>query len=514
MAEVPPGVGGQAGQPWSTAGEALLLTVLLGVDGMTRLQVRHDLVSALGRRSATWGLDAHVPEEPAADPHLRKLLHTLGSHRDPFAALRTLSEVLRELHPHDRSAGWLEPVRLALAPDAVLPETELLPVLAELRSRPTAALPDAQLPRDTAGLGLLTGQEILPDLLARLLDTRERPRAAPLLDFLTALVGDLDPTARGDLPEVHRLLRRHRAQPGPPPDAVATATRLIIQIRLESESPEHLEADRFRVQAGYYHQALDGGPLERLGWRSRAHSLTRAELVEAGSAWLADWPELTGALRRAAGGPVRIEFLLPHALFGHAGELWCPGTAAQPLGRSHPVVIRSLERYLDAWLDRADWRQRWAELRAWLQCPPGGPAVEPEPPETVLSGIGWPALAGEHAPDLADWLADRPGLACLGLEIPYDELAPGARKDLDDALFLDGVPVLVWRRTPGHRAELVAALGRHRPRHLAELPETVHLFRKRQRGADATRPEAGITLLWDDPDCVDPVPDEPFPGMT
>jgi hypothetical protein len=112
-----------------------------------------------------------------------------------------------------------------------------------------------------------------------------------------------------------------------------------------------------------------------------------------------------------------------------------------------------------------------------------------------------------------EWLTRRPELACLGLAVPYDRLTADLRDAVHDALRNEGVPVMLWRRDHGGRQELVTALRTHAPARLSDLPETVHRCRKHGRIAGADDVRNNITLLWDDPDCVDADQDMPYAGM-
>ena len=136
-----------------------------------------------------------------------------------------------------------------------------------------------------------------------------------------------------------------------------------------------------------------------------------------------------------------------------------------------------------------------------------GPGGDP------LDGIAWPPLDPLDAAGFTEWLIGRPELACLGLSVPYDRLADQLRAAVLDALFVEGVPVMVWRGDPGDPGELVGALRRHAPERLRDLPEAVHRCRRHGRTAGAADVSNSITLLWDDPDCVDADQDLPYAGM-
>ncbi|MEE1825580.1 hypothetical protein PUR61_25830 [Streptomyces sp. BE20] len=488
------------GTPWSVEAEELLVDILLSVDRMARLSFRQDVLDRMGRSAKSRGIHTEVCETNQARSHVRHLLHAIGTSRDRAAALESVGDALRGMAPQDGALPWLELTTLVLAPDSPLPADAMPAVIGELRRLPALPGLHDHLPRDTTGLTLLTGRETLPEILVRLVNRRgpAAPDVGPFLEFLRALGSDPAVAGSGGLTALRGLLDRlggprHAAGPDEP-------DRLIVQIRLDEETPEHIDNGRYRLFASYYRQPVAGGPFRRIGDLGATQTVTRNELVEAGSARLTSWPALARELRLAAGSAVRIEFLLPRSLLGHSAELWSPGATRRPLGRNHPVVVRSLERYADSWLDVGPWRTRWSHLNTRATDADG------------LDLIGWPPLDAAQAGELPDWLSRRPELSCMGLDTPYEELDPEVRRAVDDAIYLDGMPVLLWRRVAGDPAALVKALREHGPGPLAELPDTVHRYRRRTRAAEAD-PHDAVTLLWDDPDCVDPEQDSLYPGM-
>ncbi|MER7703993.1 hypothetical protein ABTX81_13945 [Kitasatospora sp. NPDC097605] len=354
-------------------------------------------------------------------------------------------------------------------------------------------------PENTGALRTPAPGRTLPAILCRLLDRRGPDILGPLVAFLRALDADPDVTGCADLPALRRFLDTFR---GPVPVAAATGARerLIVQIRLDKESPEHTGDTRYRLHVSYYRQPLAGGPFRRVGSHSDTKPFTKTELLDTGSARLYVWKELKQAIFRST-GPVRIEFLLPRSILGYAAELWSAGPTGRPLGQHHPVVVRQLERYTDLFPDFQVWRDRWEHL-----------GVLGTDPAEVLGRIGWPSLDPAHVADLHRWLDADESVACLGLDIPYDQLDPEVQYAVDNAMYFSGMPVLLWRRVAGDAGPLVEALCEHRPTRLAELPDAVHRYRRRIQGRVAD-PEHTVTLLWDDPDCVDPDQDYLFPGM-
>ncbi|MGW6836291.1 VMAP-C domain-containing protein [Streptomyces sp. NPDC054949] len=480
---------------------------------MSRLDFRHTVLEEMSQDKRSAGINADVCESGEPRAHLWGILHTIGSRPDPHRALESLCDALRAHAPWDRELQWLELTVLALGWPMPLPTEEFLQVIEILRGLSAQPRP-AQLPRylpSGSRPSLLTGEDTLPEIMVRLADRRGDQEADGLLRFLRAFSTHADPPLHGELAPLRILLDRLNIPRTLPRAALDTCahdagaaphdSRLIVQVRLEAEDAEHVDDGRYRLQAAYYRQPRPSGPIQLIGTLGRTESFHKSELIGAGSARLADWSELARAVRGAARDTVRVEFLLPRSLLGHAAELWSAGASHRPLGHHHPVVVRSLERYTDAWLDVGPWHARWSNLQAQ------GPEAD------ALDRIGWPELDDAGVARLAQWLAEQPTLACMGLEAPYEGLHPDVRAAVDDAIFTDGVPVLLWRRGPGEASELMKVLREHNPSRLAELPTTVLKCRRHGRAGGATDVRNNITLLWDDPDCVDPEQDSPYAGM-
>ncbi len=487
--------------PWPEEAEDVLTDVLLGFRGMFRLTFRQDVLETMGRSARARGIQADVREDDTPRPHVRELLRAIRAFRDPWGALDSLADALKDLAPDDGARAWLELTRQVLDRGTELPVGELLAVIGELHEIPAPAKPARHLPRNTRGLrNRAVEEETLPVLLQLLVDRRDGDPLGPLLAFLGALGGDPEVARHHDLPALRRLLATHADRAPVPPAAGPAGERLIVQVRLDEESAAHVGDCRYRLHVSYYRQPLAGGPFLRVGSHQDTASFTKSELLDSGSTRLGAWKELKQAVFGSA-GPVRIEFLLPRSILGYAAELWSTGPTGRPLGQYHPVVVRQLERYTEPFLNRSYWRDRWEHLD-----------TRGADPAEVLDRIGWPSLDPAHAADLPGWLEDRPELACLGLDIPYEQLDPEVQYAVDNAMYIDGVPVLLWRRVAGGAGTLVESLREHRPTRLAELPDTVHRYRRQVRGR-APEPGRTVTLLWDDPDCVDPDQDHLFPGM-
>jgi hypothetical protein len=486
----------------------LLVDLMLQVRKLARLDARFDLLGQLDRASGPYplgrgGFAVEVPESADARAHLQALVETVAARPDPVPALESLAAALRALAPHDRALPWIELTVLGLTGAAPLDAGTVIALVGALHpvgELPAARVPTAgelarHVPRGLPGMHLVTGLETLPEILLRLSDLRAPHGPAPLLAFLTGLAADRELAAYPELDALRALLRAREAAAGPVPRGAGTDGRLIVQIRVEAVDPEHVEDGRYELRGAYYRQPADGGPMVRLGSLPPSEPLRRSELTGAGSARLAAWADLAREVRGASGG-VRVEFLLPAALLGHRAEVWSAGASRTPLGQHHPVVVRSLERYSDPWINPEPWRRRWERLCA------DPPHAEP------LARIAWPPLSG-----LTEWLVDQPESACVGLTAPYDDLAAAIREAVRDALFMEGVPVMVWRRDPGDPHEIVTALRPFAPARLRDLPESLHRCRKHGRTAGADDVRNNITLLWDDPDCVDADQDLPYAGM-
>lgn len=496
---------------WPAGGAGLLVDLLLQVPRLARLDARFDLLGLMDRdggpyRLGEGGFAVGVPESPDARTHLQALVGAIAARSDAARALEALRGALRALAPHDRTLPWLELTVLGLTGAAPVDGRAVVDLVEVLH--PVAALPPDRVPttyelarhvpRDAPGTRLLTGAETLPEILLRLSDLRGPHGPRPLLDFLRGLAADRELAAHRELEPLRALLRDlmdREGAGGVPAAPPAPEGRLIVQIRVEAVDPEHVEDGRYELRGAYYRQPPDGGPLVRLGALPPSEPIPRSELTGTGSARLAAWSDLARAVRGASGG-VRVEFLLPAALLGHRAEVWSAGASRTPLGLHHPVVVRSLERYSDPWINPEPWRRRWDRLR-W-----DPPRAEP------LARIAWPPLT-----DLTAWLLREPESAAVGLATSYDDLSATARDAVRDALFLEGVPVMVWRRGPGDPREIVSALRPFAPARLRDLPDAVHRCRKHGRTAGEADVRNNITLLWDDPDCVDADQDLPFAGM-
>ncbi|MFE3876461.1 hypothetical protein ACFXPX_18980 [Kitasatospora sp. NPDC059146] len=480
--------------------EALLADILFDFQGISRRDFRQGVLETMGRSPASRLFHLDVKEADTPREHVLEILRSIRCARDPRAVLGSLGEALRDHDPYGGALPWLEVTVLALTAETGLPARALLHAITLLRTLDPAPGPHQLLlhvPPNAPGRHRIDERTTLPEVLTRLLDHFGGPDAGYALAFLDGLARDRDLLLRhprlGDLGAL--LCSLPVARPAPREE---TAVRLIVQIRLEPETPEHIEAGRYHLRASCYRQPLAGGPIARLHDLVATDSLALEDLVAEGSARLAGWQTLLAELGRNRRSPVRIEFLLPRELLGHSAELWSPTLDGRRIGLLHPVVVRYLDRYINPWLQTEAWYDRWEHLFADTL------------DRDAADRIDWPPLHPERVADLPGWLDGRPTVACLALDTPYDELDPRVRAAVLDAVEIDGVPAMLWRRTPGAPTEVVDALLRNRPRSLAHLPEAVHRHRKVTREAPT---QDGVALFWDDPNCMDPDQDAGFPGM-
>ncbi|MEV0188900.1 hypothetical protein AB0I39_10240 [Kitasatospora purpeofusca] len=493
---VPPGGRGQ----WPEGAEDVLVEILLGFDRMFQFTFRQDVLAIMSASMKTCGIQADIREDHTPRPHVREILRAIRAFRDPRDALDSLSEALGELARNERALDWLTLVQRILTRGDDLPCSELLSVIRELHATKTPIGLARHLPEDLPGLRERhTAEMTLPALLDLLVNRIDDDPLGPLVAFLRALCGDLEATLHHALPALRRFLAAHADRAPAVSAATAPDERLIVQVRLDEEGTVHTGDARYRLHVSYYRQPLTGGPFRRIGSNQDDRTFTRTELLRAGGARLVAWKELNLALRTP--DPVRIEFLLPRSILGYTAELWSTGVTRRPLGEFHPVVVRQLERYCEPHLGLALWRQRWANLQTH-----GADSDE------VLERIEWPSLDRTSAKQLLGWVTGKESLACLGLTVPYEQLDPEVQYAVDNAMYYGGIPVLIWRRVAGAPDPLVAALREHRPTRLAELPDAVHQYRRQVGGPDPD-PDSTVTLLWDDPDCVDPDQDYSFPGI-
>lgn len=489
---------------WTPMAEQLLCDVLLSFADMSKSHFRHDLLSRMEAKGPAYGIIADISEKSQPRSHIRAILNAAASRGDPLGVLEVLADALTEIAPYDGALPWLRTIVLALTEEAPLPAETMLQLIRALLALDPAPRPQALAPYTAAagsGLSLLKGGETLAEILLRTAELRHDTGRKALIGFLQAFTADRQSPLRDQLGGVRSILERI----GFPVDGSASAAadneyRLVVQIRLEAEDAEHVEDGRYSLYATCYKQPLSGGSIVRISALPEPAILRKSQLLSSGSEPLSQWSdlieEMSGSRR-----PVRIEFILPTSLLGHPAELWSTGAAQQSLGHHHPVVVRSLERYKDTLIGTGPWVERWSYLK------------QKDGMTEALDLIGWPSMNHAKASEFTEWVIDRPTLACLGLRQPYEQLPGPMRRAVDDVMFTEGVPVVIWRRDGGEPDDVIAALREHNPVYLTELPEIVYQCRRRGRIADSGDVRKNLTLLWEDPQCVDKRQDKRFAGM-
>lgn len=491
----------------------MLVEILLDVPRLHQQSVRHDLLQSTGRHLDRDGRPFSVPDDSDAEAHLRAVVRAARRR----GALVALKSGLSAIEPDDMATAWFRLAVTALTSrSGPLSADTVLELVDLLRRCPTGygqrAL-FAYLAERRAARRPLHDRG-LPQVLYRLFDARVPPGDpdAPrrdMLRFLRLLAAEAEPGA----PDLTVFLAS--VLDGTPQVPVAAAPRqpgdgrqVVLQIRVEEEdAPNDLPYTRRRYSLHGYHYEGDVGaePGFHCSWPSSG-LVTGDELASSGRDFLAAWEDQ----EELGWGPDRrVEFLLPDSLLGRPVELWPHGTSGVPLSRSCHVVVRSLRRYKDTSI-HYEWDQRWKALDR--DCPPGDALrrigwMSPRGADSGETGRGlpestFPPLSLSDPGDVEDWLREHPGLACLGLGMPYDHGDPLIRDAVLDALLEDGIPVMVWRRDAGDPCDLVGALRRGTPPVLlAELPDRVLRERRRERREPLVLGKQ-ITLLWDDPTCV------------
>ncbi|MFI7414957.1 hypothetical protein ACIBU0_40610 [Streptomyces sp. NPDC049627] len=503
---------------WRT--DRQLLEFLLDVERLHQRENRHELLRLMGD-FLDLGRPFEVPESSDTRTHLRAVVRAA---RERPGALGALGEVVHEMEPDDIAAAWFRlMITVLTASNGPLPADLMLDIITEARNQPGdfEAARSRYVAQRHSTPRPLNGTS-LPQVLLQLYDARV-PAADPaaprreLLRFLRLL------TEEPMKPGLARLLA---SVLGPDPEGLRASgpetapadgeRQIIIQIRVEEEGPptDLPPAHRHYSLRGHYYERLgDNRPVHR-GSQSLPDLFTGEELAARGRAFLAGWQEPT---QMARGVSKRVEFLLPHSLLGHPAETWPGGVADVPISHTCQVVVRSLTRYKDSSV-HDEWLHRWNALDrdcspgdaldriAWMgPGTPGGTtyAENPAAPPCSWPAGKYPSLRLTDPADVADWLEKHRDLSCLGLAAPYDHDDALIRDAVRDALLLDGVPVMVWRRDAADPEGLLEALRNGQPPALlAELPHSVHHVRKRGGRRRAHGVHDQITLLWDDPTCV------------
>ncbi|MFE9020686.1 hypothetical protein ACFYNL_19285 [Streptomyces sp. NPDC007808] len=512
----------------------LLTELLLDCSDVAVPEFRYDLLELMSTPGTeAEGFGAGVAARQSARQHVGKILSAVNEHPDPTVVLRNLCTALSQLAGPSRVLPWIELVVLVLTEDETPVADLVLRTVRLLWRDAERSMPPSRVMRCAARCSVTTSTGERPTLsttLLRLVDRHGADRLSTLGLFLAGVADELSDSAPALAHELTKILGEARLVTRAQHGARAPAgSRLIVQIRIEPQGPAHLDAEHLLLRAAYYWQERPGADLQPAGVLAQPAVVPRGELTAKELADLVGWEQLTADVGRAAGN-VRFEVLLPLELLGYEAELWKLDPNETPLGQHFPVVVRSLERYRSRYMNAAPWRHRWDRLMDSLAPQTGdrdgntvvdtaasdGTTRQGEPAKDcdALAGIQWPVRELQSPADLAAWLLKNPDVACLGLIAPYDELHPDARTAVKDALFMEGVPVLLWRRTSGDHQELVSALRRCHTISLPELPEAVLWVRRESRHRPQDDVGRHITLLWDDPYCVHTAQDSLFEGMT
>ncbi|MEU9601729.1 hypothetical protein AB0E06_33600 [Streptomyces sp. NPDC048109] len=320
--------------------------------------------------------------------------------------------------------------------------------------------------------------------IARDLDERhgrnpDMPLTVPFVRFLAERAGPADSAwARELLNWVEETRDRLgvAALPPPPPPHCST----VLHLRLDPAGEE-----TYRVRMWRRRETVTSV------WESGDRPLCFDEVCQALGHQLKLLQAESGAngAENRSSEVERVEFHVPFELLDIAFDRWeIPagrGGRTRPLGVLHHVVVRCPEERENA---RAAWERKWGWLRTQ-----GG-----RYPEAVRL-VKEAQLRG----DLGVRLRSGKTPACLVADLPGPQT-----EDLLDAVLESGVPAAVWWRggtlaadNPDLREELTRLLepneeGRPTANVLA-LPQRVHELRLERVTADS-----GLTLLWDDPDCM------------
>lgn len=510
-------------QRWDAGETDRLFTALGAFADLQDPQFFRQVLVWVNKRMGTGGWSAFVvPDRPDFRSRIAALVQAMEQHRDADAVLRALAQSLRQLCGDD-AAATVAFDRLVdeLAPAGRLPAQRLRDITATLEKLQPAlplvaagdALTRAALPGEPRAL---RGAETVPSMVRRLDDARE---AAPdpdggspadahgplVLRFLAELARTL-PEEPASLLSAHIALAAEELQlPAEAraalaarrgPLAAAPAGHRVLQIRLRETAVGKQEYD---VEAALFDWSADG--LENPRKRTGNHSYGIRELWQLGRTCLVEWSDLAARLDEA--DEVRVEFLLPLSLLGHPVERWATDAGGYLLGHKYPVVIRSLDR-----IEQRSWRRHWERRWHALHSPAAG--------GTGWAGrLGWMATDDDTTPEggcdvvhvrgrdgqIRSWLDAHPDAPGLALAFAYDHHDPRHTVPVHEAV-CEGVPFMVWRRDDGDPAELAGRLRESEHEHITGLPSRVRLWRRGADREDDADMHNHLTLLWDDPTCV------------
>ncbi|MEU7072297.1 hypothetical protein AB0B30_34670 [Streptomyces narbonensis] len=499
-----------------------LAEALLGFPDAIDVEFRHTVLREMGTQLHHDRRPVEIRQSATASEHVLELSRFCERHRDPEAALHALWTTLKFLRRDEAALVDLRGCIDWLTRRGRLPERQLAR-LEDLCVRIGPSVPRAvmeQAAQAACGAGRrapLRGTESLPEALRRLDQARgDDEDGVPLvLLFLAELAARLPDRLRGELREEigaaagllglgdeDRLaLSARTRQPAP-------GGRMILQLRVEEVSAP-AGGEQYAIEAHLYERDETG--LRLLAKRERQERLARRELVASGADVLVTWNDLVATGDH--GEDFRIEFLLPWSLLGHPADLWGSDGDGYRIGFRCPVVVRSLDRLREpSW--RRPWQDRWkllhnrpAEARTparcgWLAMDESGDGdgsperltgLQDREPVLRLRGKGG---------DVRRWLDTHADVACLGLAFAYEPTDERGVRGVKDAV-REGIPAIIWRRDGGDPAPLISRLGELAAEELPSLPELLRRWRRLAQEDDAADMHNHLTLLWDDPDCVD-----------
>jgi len=382
-----------------------------------------------------------------------------------------LLSVLTVLEPSSPAVLALAGLTDRLVPPTVLKFTERQELLSFL-----SVTDETDLSRlYTAAVGPLGPLPTQPvdkkSLLYDLEDTLpEQGSLPPLLLFTELLARELDETTAGalrawtervsdrlGLSQELRTARRAFQAPGAP-------ERHYLSVEL---SPDPISADVFRLRAWLQ----DSSGRRLVQFSSPDQPIRTSEIARS----------VQDLIRQAPVTPdLTVEFIIPHTLLDFPFEQVTDDSRdRQEIGARYPVLVRSLERLLDAFI-RPRWQRKWTELQR-----------RPE-----ASSVLWLSRPGEFSRRALQPRLQVHDTLCLVQA--YQPL--GEHEELQEAVF-SGIPAIVWNRGGLPSADFAAGARRELFRDGAlGLPDQVRRVRM-EAVTERSSYHLGrcVALLWDDP---------------
>lgn len=410
-------------------------------------------------RAAAWP-DALRLSGPGLTPHMTSLVESL---EEACVGVAMAPVDVARLYNAARPSGW----------PASLPAADPLTQFSEA----ITSLARAPIPSQ----GAATGIHPLLSFVDRLKDELVHPALARVQAWMEMAIDTIAiGPAEGAL--VRQELKRSRA----------AAQSLPVQILVRIATGGTPNAP-WRVHAWAYRdkepESLLGA--EGIDLASGAEGELVASLVEAMEAREFD-PTITS-----------LSFLVPCALANAPVDQWqLPREIADdpPLGATHLVSVRSLDRLSLHRINRQRWKAAWtalveqgaSELRILT---PGAP-----PPPNAVYGE-WVDDATARGGALSSALAARSVRCVLLSQAPTtQDLAVLA------AVFRTPVPIVLWARDPAipfaeleHAVRTLVEAGT-----VADLPRRIREHRAHSLAAGASRVGRHLSLLWDDADYLPP----------